>query len=496
MNFSLRHRFRLGIRLQILCGYTLVFTIVLGLSGAISYQYIENALEDNVNTSLQIQAHQLAEEMVVGNDTLTIHDTTGRWSGITSDHSASATGDASTESLVRVLDTQGRVVRETPASKLLQIPPQSITQPLRGQAWEGTIRTVNGQEVQFYSQALTVHGKLFAILQVGQSLRALHALLNQLIGLLLLVGFLALLLCAVSSSWLLRRAFVPIHQVIRTARRIQAGHLDQRVPLPKAADEIRDLALTLNEMLDALDRSMTRQRRFVADASHELRTPVAVIRNKTSIALLKPQKRQEYLTVLRDINEETERLGHLISDLLALARGDEGQAPFEHEPVRLDVLAEATAVSLHPLAEERQIQLVTHIEQPVTVMGDEARLIQVAMNLLGNALRFTNPGGHVSLSVHIEQNTGQLAVRDTGIGIAPEHLPHLFERFYRADPARQHTDGKSTGLGLAIVEWIVRVHHGSIVVKSDVGQGSCFTVMLPLAPVSFANPVESESAPA
>ncbi len=338
--------------------------------------------------------------------------------------------------------------------------------------------------MQFYSQALTAHGKPFAILQVGQSLTALHALLDKLIGLLLLVGALALLLCAASSYWLLRRAFAPIQQVMQTARRIQAGHLDQRVPLPAAQDEIRDLAHTLNDMLDSLDQTMIRQRRFVADASHELRTPVAVIRNKTSIALLKPQKRQEYLSVLQDINAETERLGHLISDLLALARGDEGQAPFEQEPVRLDLLAEATAASLHPLAEERHIQLTTHIEQPVTLVGDEARLIQVIMNLLENALRFTNPGGQVSLSVRTGQNKVQLMVRDTGIGIAPEHLPHLFERFYRADPARQQTSGSSTGLGLAIVEWIVRVHGGTIVVESQVDRGSCFTVTFPLAPPS------------
>ena len=335
--------------------------------------------------------------------------------------------------------------------------------------------------MQFYSQALTADGKPFAILhlQVGQSLAALHALLSQLIGLLLLVGTLALLLCTVSSYWLLRRAFAPIHQVIHTARRIQAGHLDQRVPLPSAQDEIRDLALTLNEMLDALDQTMTRQRRFVADASHELRTPVAVIRNKTSMALLKPQKRQEYLTVLQEVNAETERLGHLISDLLALARGDEGQALFEQEPVRLDLLAEATAASLQPLAEERHIQLTVHAAQAVTLLGDEARLIQVVMNLLENAILYTNAGGRVRVEVHSKDTQACLIVRDTGIGIAPEDLPHIFDRFYRVDPARTVTEGGNSGLGLAIVDWIVKAHDGSIAVESQVGQGSTFTVVLP-----------------
>ncbi|MDQ2715129.1 MAG: HAMP domain-containing histidine kinase [Chloroflexota bacterium] len=482
MNLSHRRGFRPGIRLQVLCGYTAVFTLVLLLAGAVSYHYFERALEDNVNTSLQIQAHQIAEEIVVGNDTMTIHDATGSLSGITSDQPASTPDDPDTEALVRVLDTHGHVVRETPASQRLQIPSASMTQPLHGQPWEGTIRTVDGHEVQFYSQALTAQGKPFAILQVGQSLTSQHALLDQLITFLLLVGALALLLCAASSYLLIDRAFAPIHHVIQTARRIKAGHLDQRIVLPAAQDEIHDLALTLNEMLDSLDQTMTRQRRFVADASHELRTPVAVIRNKTSIALLKPQKRQDYITVLQEINAETERLGHLISDLLALARGDEGHAPFEREPLRLDLLAEATAASARPLAEERDVQLTVHTDQPVTLVGDEARLIQVVMNLLENALRYTNPGGQVSLTVGTAQNRAHLVVRDTGIGIAQAHLPHLFERFYRADAAREQTGGSSSGLGLAIVEWIVRVHGGTITVESQPGQGSCFTVMLPLTP--------------
>lgn len=472
-------RFRPGIRLQVLCGYTAVFTLVLLFAGALSYHYFENALEENVTTSLEIQAHQIAEEMIVRNDTLTIHDVTGKWSGILSDQAGDPSGDANREALVRVLDPQGRVVRETPASRQLPLPPQSITQPLHGRSWEGTIHTSDGQEVQLYSRALLAGGKPFVILQVGQPLATLHDLLHQLVFLLLLVGAIALLLCAISSSWLLGRAFAPIQQLIQTARQIKAGNLAQRVAVPPAQDEIRDLALTLNDMLESLDQMMARQRRFVADASHELRTPVTVIRNKTSIALLHPQSRQQYCTVLQEIHAETERLGHLISDLLALARGDEGQALFEQEAVRLDAIAEATIASLQPLAEERQIHLTLHADHPVQCLGDEARLIQVMMNLLENALRATPVGGQVLLTVTTGTAGVLLRVQDSGSGIAPQDLPHIFERFYRADPARRQSDGSGSGLGLAIVEWIVRMHGGAITVESQVGQGSCFTVTLP-----------------
>jgi signal transduction histidine kinase len=235
-------------------------------------------------------------------------------------------------------------------------------------------------------------------------------------------------------------------------------------------------------MLDSLDQAFSRQRRFVADASHELRTPVAVIRNKTDVARLWAKTPQDYLTVLEGVNAEAERLGHLISDLLALARGDEGRTQFAREPVRLDLVVGAVAANADLLATERGILLQVQTPRPVTILGDEARLIQVVMNLVENAVRYTNPGGRVTVTVEAQQDQALLSVYDTGIGIAPEHLPHIFERFYRADPARRRTGGSSSGLGLSIVEWVVHAHGGAVAVESRVGRGSSFTVTLPLTP--------------
>jgi heavy metal sensor kinase len=320
------------------------------------------------------------------------------------------------------------------------------------------------------------------VVQVGQSLSHVHHVLQRLILVLLAVGGMALVLCALSSYWLTGRAFAPIQRLIQTARRIKAGDLRQRVSIPPARDELQFLAVTLNEMLDSLDQMVSRQRRFVADASHELRTPVAVIRNKTSIALLHQQTMEEYVTILQGVNTETERLGHLLSDLLALSRGDEGRVKFEQEPVRLDLLAKATVTQTEWLADERAIHLSIQAEQPVTIVGDETRFIQVLLNLLDNALHYTAPGGNVQVSIETTQHVARLIVRDTGIGIAPEHLPHIFERFYRADPARDQSSSSNSGLGLAIVDWIVRAHGGSIEVESTLQEGSCFTLTLPLAP--------------
>jgi heavy metal sensor kinase len=284
----------------------------------------------------------------------------------------------------------------------------------------------------------------------------------------------------VGSYWLAAHAFRPITRLTRTARGIEAGDLHQRVPVPSTRDEVQDLALTFNDMIERLERAFTRQRRFVADASHELRTPVAAIRSMTEVALAQDAPLEEYAAVLCDVNAEAERLGHLIRDLLDLARIDEGKTVFEHEPVRLDRLVQETAATTESLATERDIVLEVQANEPVTVLGDEAWLIQIVMNLIDNALTYTNAGGKVTLNVEVKDRNAYLTISDTGIGIAPEHMEHIFERFYRVDAARSSHVGGS-GLGLAIVERVVRLHGGAVTVESQLGRGSTFTVMLPLA---------------
>jgi signal transduction histidine kinase len=197
--------------------------------------------------------------------------------------------------------------------------------------------------VRLVSRRLSENGQLFAVIQVGESLAQLHTLLHDLVGELLVMGLLVLFACALGSYWLAARAFAPIQRLAATARSIKAGNLHRRVTVPPARDEVQYLALTLNEMIDSLDQAFSRQRRFVADAPHELRTPVAVIRNKTDVARLWAKTAQDYVTVLEGVNAEAERLGHLISDLLA--RGDEGRTQFDHEPVRLDLVAGAVAAN-------------------------------------------------------------------------------------------------------------------------------------------------------
>jgi len=299
----------------------------------------------------------------------------------------------------------------------------------------------------------------------------------------------ALALAALIGWFLASRAMRPVDRMTRTARAIgDSGDLTRRLEEPRERDELRRLASTFNDMLARLDQAVGAQRRFLADASHELRSPLAAIRTNVE-ALLRgadadPTDREESL---RAIARETDRMGRLVADLLALARADAGQ-PLVRKPIELDALLIEAYQQQRRLAEGVNLTL-GELEQ-VEVMGDADRLKQLVLNLVDNALRYTPPGGDVTLDVTREASWALLRVRDTGVGISAEHLPHIFERFYRVDPPRTRHSG-GTGLGLAICKWVAEAHGGRIEVASTVDHGSVFTVFLPAR-----TPAVQHSAPA
>jgi two-component system OmpR family sensor kinase len=489
-----------GIRMQLTLWYTIVSAGLILIFGAIFYMTLEGILASSFDTVLQLRALQVAEGISLIHGQLSVKNVVNELaeldaSSATIDYDDDIPPDSAEHIgnytlpvrppvdkniLVRIFDLRGNIIYNSGNFNYLPIPAISLSDPLKGHPWRGTITRPDGQEERIYSTMLVNSRKTVGIVQVGQSLDQLNATLQRILfGLFLTTPFM-LILSAFGSYWLAGHAFRPIHRLASTAREIGARDLHQRVSVPLAKDEVRDLAIIFNQMIGRLERAFTQQRRFVADASHELRTPVAVVRNMTEVALAQPASTEDYVAVLREINAESERLGRLINDLLALARADEGQVLFDHDPVHLDLLATDVVESLEPLAAERKMTLRTGTLQPAIVLGDAARLIQVIMSLVDNGLIYNNAGGSVTVSVETCATHAHLIVADTGIGIAPKDLEHIFERFYRADPARSKAQGGS-GLGLAIVDWVVRAHKGTISVESALGRGSTFMVTLPLA---------------
>ncbi|HTU00385.1 MAG TPA: ATP-binding protein, partial [Candidatus Sulfotelmatobacter sp.] len=296
------------------------------------------------------------------------------------------------------------------------------------------------------------------------------------------------------GGWLLaRRALRPVDQMTLAARRIEAEDLSLRIAGPRTDDELGRLARTLNEMLARLEAGFAQVRRFSADASHELRTPLTVLRGEIEVALRSPRDSDEYRRVLSSTLEEVERMARLVEDLLLLSRADAGGLRWESERVELDHLVEEVAKQGDVLARGKQIHVRLKDLAPLVVQGDGRRLKQLLLNLVDNAIKYTPDGGQVSLGLRTtpaESSGGpvsspaareevEITVQDTGIGIPPDEIPRIFERFYRADPARSREAG-GAGLGLCIGKTIAEAHGGRIEVNSTPGVGSTFRVLLPL----------------
>jgi heavy metal sensor kinase len=315
------------------------------------------------------------------------------------------------------------------------------------------------------------------IVRVARSDRDVQAALRQLLMQMALAVPLVLVVAIASGMFLAGRALDPIDAITRTAEQISADDLDQRIGI-RGRDEVGRLAATFDGMLNRLQRAFVQQRQFTADASHELRTPLAMLMSQIDIALERNRTPDQYQDILRSLREDVADLSRLTSELLMLARAEAGQEPLTSEQVRLTELVSSVVTSMEPLAHSRQIQLVVEQRGNPLVDGDETRLMQLVINLLDNAIKYTPAGGTVTVTTRHDPGWALIDVADTGPGIQPEHRERIFERFFRIDSARLR--GGGSGLGLAISRWIAQAHGGDIQVGGGDSGGSTFRVRLPV----------------
>jgi heavy metal sensor kinase len=333
------------------------------------------------------------------------------------------------------------------------------------------------------------------LIEVGVETQAMQDTLKHLIILLVLL-IPALIVCAAAGGYfLVHRALRPVDRLSRTAEQLSLQNLTLRLPVLQTGDALERLSLALNNMLGRLRDSVLTSRRFLADASHELRTPLTIIKGELqevsrTTTLSSGEVRERVGSVL----EEVDRLEHLVSRLLVISRLDAGEDRREWLAFDLAPLARNTAEQMRLMAEDRGLSIDIDTA-PATMCGEAARIKQIIVNLLDNAIRFTPPGGTVSLRVLMVQDGSVLEVRDTGVGISAAALPRVFDRFYRVDEGRSRGDG-GAGLGLAIVRSICAGHGAEITVESRAGHGSCFRVHFPRHNVPVGTIATPESVPA
>ncbi len=317
-----------------------------------------------------------------------------------------------------------------------------------------------------------------SIVQVATSLAEVKDTLNKLVLILVSVVPLALIIASIGGTFLANKVLKPINEINRITREITSKNLELRVPEPATHDELGKLVETINGMIERLEKSFKQVQQFTADASHELKTPLTILKGEAELALRKERQPEEYRQYLHSSLEEINRLTRLVQDLLVLSRADTGRLTLHKEPLDLAALVDSCCEQCRFLGEGQNIRVIFKHQAGVRVLGDKYRLKQMFYNLVENAIKYSEGGGKVEVLTAQNGKYANVLVKDEGLGIDEKDIPYIFDRFYRVDKSRSR-DAGGTGLGLSICKWIAEAHGGKITVESALGMGSCFTVWLP-----------------
>jgi two-component system OmpR family sensor kinase len=457
------------IRGRLTLWYVSVLAAVLVLVSALIYVLLARALEDRVDENLrvvlEIAATSLANDLGEGQD-------------MTDAARSTASELSSSDQMVAIFDGDGNLLADSGREADLPI-------GLPGMAAisddEPVLYTVSETDEADDRHRLAVRrltvsaAKVRYIVMVGNSLDATDDELGDLREILAWVVPVGLLIAGLGGWFLARKSLAPVVAMAEQARRIGVGGVDGRLPVANPRDELGRLAATFNELLDRLGASMAQQRQFMADASHELRTPVATARTAAGVALQRPHRgEEEYRDSLEIIEQQTARLSRIVDDMFMLARADAGNFPIRKTPMYLDEVLDEVVRATRVLSRARQVEVRLKSEEGAAMTGDEEMIKRMIVNVLDNAVRHAPSGSAVEVQLTRAAGRYEMAITDTGPGIPDAAQPHIFERFYRADPARSRANDSGAGLGLALARWIARAHDGDVWLLRSSSQGTTF----------------------
>jgi two-component system OmpR family sensor kinase len=458
----------LPIRTRLTLWYVGLLAVILIVVGAFLLVRLQTGLLDGVDQNLDDRASEVASDLQGGDPRIESLNT-------------SSLRALSRGAFAAQLESRdGHVGRSTadPTGRVPMIDSEVRARVLAGQTVRLTSR-LGPERARFRVLAVPYPTRGTDVLVVARSLVDVDESVRRL-RLLLIVAVPVAVAVAGAGGWgLARKALLPVGRMTSKAGLISADRLQERLAVPRSRDELGRLAGTLNGMLDRIERGVQEQQRLVADASHELRTPLAVMRSEIDVWLRAPALPTQAREALESVGEEVERMSRILDNLLTLARIDEGRLDLLCAPQRLDELVTDVVAKLRPIAQAKGIALEVGGEDS-EVLADGPRFELVITNLVDNAIKYTGPGGRVRVLLWRDRHEAGVTVSDTGPGIREDALPHLFDRFYRADPARSRSAGGS-GLGLAICREIVTAHGGRLWAASKVGVGSSFSLAMPLA---------------
>src|ERR1700691_1677510 len=453
------------LRVRLSAWYSLILALSIAVSGNIAYFAMSRSINDAIDVGLR---HRLD-----GIRTIIARIAPQGRDAIVDELDEYDEGQGG-RGLVTVTDDDGSVLYASAGMASLDMPDQHRreTKPFYAK--------LHGEEFRVLREPINVAGKTYDI-EVATYTEDFDRATDRFPKVLYSIAPAFLLLAALGGYWISRRALGPVEKIIGDARRIGVTSLSERLTVSRTGDELERLADTLNEMLARLEASFQRVIQFTADASHELRMPISVMRTNAEITLRRSRTESESREALSQILRETESLSRLVEQLLDLARADTGTVALAMSRTNLSEAIQRSLRQAQVLAEQKELKITAQLpEQPVWVQGDAAALERLFLIFLDNAVKYTPSGGHVDVRLKSQDSIAITEIRDSGIGIAAKDIPHIFKRFYQADPSRSRENG-GRGLGLAIGRWIAQTHGGGAAGESEVGKGSTFQIRLLLS---------------
>ncbi len=402
---------------------------------------------------------------------------------------------------IQVIDESGRIGQSSENLKSIQLPISlnALRNGLKGLITYETNRSIRNTPLRIITYPVKEQNQVTKMIQVASSLEDVEDALHTLLLILVVTVPSILLIASLGGLFLANKALKPVDRITQTARMITSQNLNQRIQTLKVKDEISRLIDTFNEMISRLDHSFRQIKQFTTDASHELKTPLTILKGEVEVALRKRRDAHEYERILESNLEEINRMTKIVEDLLLLSKADIGEIRLNKEDIPLNRFLKGLTEQMKVLAQPKNIRIEVltggnnNGEEEIHIFGDTLRMRELFINLIDNGIKYTEPGGSILITLAKEMNGhmtsspdnqydqgyAKVVITDTGIGIAKEDQEKIFNRFFRVDKARSREQGGS-GLGLSICKWIVEAHQGEISVESELGKGSSFIVKLPL----------------
>ena len=487
-----------SIRFKIVLWHMFILSLALFIFGLVLYQNLQRKISQDTDDILRsrakgieqsIDTYWAAEQMDIAEagaskihfakvDNINFIRIAKRWVG-------EKISDPNLISIiVRIFDAHGG-----PIASSRNIPTEHLNARIfiavkkGGNHFDNDYLEVNGKPSLFriFTEPVLENRRLSYIVQVASPLAQPHELLRNLSFSLMFLLPLTVVLTGLSGVFLVQMTLKPVDQMIATIHQITAENLKLRLEIPGSKDEIESLAKTFNQMIARLDEAFTTQRQFMEDISHELKTPLSVLKGELEVTLKKVRSAQEYESALYSNLEEVNRLGKIVENLLVLARFDAKTTALHEEPVDLNLLISDAVEVIKVLAVQKDITLQYNGAHTVDIMADKVQLKRLFLNILDNAIKYTPSGGKISIDLRQQKESVDIDISDTGIGIPENELPHIFDRFYRVDKSRSSI---GFGLGLSIAQSIAMAHGGKIYARSNAPQGTVFTISLPVKPKS------------